>query len=526
MEDLNNLAKATMKSSLFLFVGLSASTILLAINSIIIARLLGPENYGLYTVIMIVPTLFIALSDFGISPTLTKFIASNRVEGKNDETFTLIRTGFMIKILLIAVISTILWITSDYLAIYFLSRPEIGPMIRLSVIYLIGQASTDSLNATFIGQDEAGKSGVVMIINAASRFVISPFLILMGLGVSGAVLGMGIGSVLASIVGVVLLLLILHSKIQHDMKKGSSPMNPLKMFVIFGSPLYMSAILLSFQNELRRIFLAFFTTDEKIGNFSTAINFSSLMNVLTTPVASSLFPAFSKIDIDKDKKSLEKMFKISIKYMSLVIVPVIFYILFLSKDLIELFYGSQYKIAAYYLSLYILTFFLAPIGMYVIEAFLNSQEKTMTTLKMKIINFITFVPLSLIFIPLYEPPGLIISIFISQFISLIYGLINIYKNYHLNIDWNISFKILISSALSILPVFILQYILPLNNIIIKMIVSVSIFSISLLICLPLTGTLNKDDIINIKNLSDNLPFIRTIINTLLKIEIKILNINI
>jgi len=63
----------------------------MALASILIARLLGPENYGLYTVALITPSFLIALSDLGISAALTRFSARFHSEGKDQKVVDLIK---------------------------------------------------------------------------------------------------------------------------------------------------------------------------------------------------------------------------------------------------------------------------------------------------------------------------------------------------------------------------------------------------------------------------------------------------
>ena len=83
--ELSEVAKASARGSFFLFLGKTSSTIIMAFASILVARLLGPENYGLYALAMITPSLLIAFSDLGISPALTMFSARFHSERKKIE---------------------------------------------------------------------------------------------------------------------------------------------------------------------------------------------------------------------------------------------------------------------------------------------------------------------------------------------------------------------------------------------------------------------------------------------------------
>jgi len=66
-------AKVATHGALFLFSGQVLATIIAAVGSILIARLLGPDLYGVYSLSLVVPSFLLLFTDFGISPALTMF---------------------------------------------------------------------------------------------------------------------------------------------------------------------------------------------------------------------------------------------------------------------------------------------------------------------------------------------------------------------------------------------------------------------------------------------------------------------
>jgi hypothetical protein len=56
-ENLAEIAEDSARGGFFLFTGNALSYAILAIGSIIIGRLLGPENFGLYSLSLVVPSL-------------------------------------------------------------------------------------------------------------------------------------------------------------------------------------------------------------------------------------------------------------------------------------------------------------------------------------------------------------------------------------------------------------------------------------------------------------------------------------
>jgi len=59
-----------------------AALAILAIGSIIPARLLGPENYGLFSPSLVVPSILVGFLDLDVRSALVRFSAKFRAEGK------------------------------------------------------------------------------------------------------------------------------------------------------------------------------------------------------------------------------------------------------------------------------------------------------------------------------------------------------------------------------------------------------------------------------------------------------------
>lgn len=64
--------------------------------------------------------------------------------------------------------------------------------------------------------------------------------------------------------------------------------------------------------QYRIILLAYNVSDLEIGNFQAAVNFTTLLITISTPISMALFPAFSKID--NAGEEIRNAFQYSVKY--------------------------------------------------------------------------------------------------------------------------------------------------------------------------------------------------------------------
>lgn len=331
--ELSDVARASARGSFFLFLGNTSSTIIMAVASILIGRLLGPENYGIYALAMIAPSFLIALSDIGISPALTMFSARFHSEGKDRKVAGIIKAGVIFKSVFSLLLSLVLLLLSQSIATLVLKRPSLGLLIRFTSLYLFGQAIFMTLNSIFIGLDKTENSALLMNIQAITKAVSSPLLIILGMGAIGAILGAGLGFLLAAGTGVtVLLLRIRPSLYSRNHGENVDLFQALRLTVPYGMPLYLSTLIFSLLTLYQSLVLAQFVSNIEIGNYTIAMNFSVLVTLLSYPMATSLFPAFSKLSIKEDRDMVEKMFELSVKYTSLLMIPASFAVAVLSNE--------------------------------------------------------------------------------------------------------------------------------------------------------------------------------------------------
>ena len=489
----------------------------MAVGSIFIARLLGPEDYGLYSLSLVIPSMLLGLMDLGISPALTRFSAKHRAEGKNDLAASILRTGFFFKLLGGVSMSAVCFVFSNSLAAHILNRPEMSSLVRFaSPLILIG-ALLEASYSVFIGLDRMRNNALVMNIHAIVKTASSPLLIVVGFGVVGALIGHISGYAVASFIASLILFKIYRS-LGKPSNNGLS--SSLKVMLSYGLPLYISALISLFLGQYKNIILAFYASNTEIGNFNVAATLSSTINILVFPL-SVLFPAFTKVNPGSD--DLKKLFNISVKYTSLLIIPSSILVAITSKELVHTFYGQRYDSAPLFLSLYILTFLYSGLGSMVLGYLLNGLGETKTIFKANLITAAATIPLAPALTILKGVPGLIIALLISSLPSLAYQIYVAAKNFNLTIDINSSLRICLASLLSAIPLLIFLQLSPLSSLF-NLAIGATIFLLTFLTIVPLTKAITREDLTNLQTILKNMKAIRSLAKIVIDYEEAILNL--
>jgi putative peptidoglycan lipid II flippase len=254
--------------------------------------------------------------------------------------------------------------------------------------------------------------------------------------------------------------------------------------------------------------LAVYVTDNSlIGNYSVAVNFVVLISFVATPVTTMLLPAFSKLDYKKDKEVLKNVFQYSVKYAALIVVPVTLIVMSLAQPAIATIFSNQYTEAPLYLALSGIVYILSIFGTLSFGNLINSQGDTNFTLKLSILQAAIGFPLSFVLISQFGIIGLIVASTIVGVPGLIWALIYIKRRYDVSIEWISSAKIFASSTIAGVITYLFVSWIPFSAPI-RLILGVILFVFIFLAAALVTGTINRNDIANVRQIVGGLGPLR------------------
>src|SRR4030067_2813156 len=290
----------------------------------------------------------------------------------------------------------------------------------------------------------------------------------------------------------------------------------------YGMPLSISAIISVFLTQFFYLLMAISAEDAIIGNYNVALNFVLLITFVATPITTVLFPAFSKLDRQKDKETLKNVFRFSVKYSALVTVPVSIIIISLSQPAVSTIFGSTYSEAPLFLSLSAITYLLSAFGTLIIGNLLAGQGETTFSLKLTLLQAAIGFPLGFVLISRYSVVGLIVTTLIAGIPGLIVALMWGRKHYALTIDLKTSMKILLCSAISATLTYtsVTQISLPSWM---RLVLGVFVFLITFVITILLTSTIDKSDLTNMREMVSALGVLQRPVNFLLDLMERVMN---
>jgi len=439
-ENLRDAMAEAVRGSIFLMSGNIISTAILSINSILLARLLGPDRYGLYSLSLALFSLLVVFSDMGIPPFLMRTMALLRGDERAKEiaSFT-VRISLSLSLLL----SLIGVAIAEPYSSYVLRRPDLCNYVRLAAIAIPFVTVCNLSSSILLGLGMSERSSTVPLFQSTSKFLVSTTLILSGLGIFGAVFGHLSGYIVAAIASLLLVRGFLSRR-----ASGS-----LSSMLSYSLPLHLSSIIAIAVNQYTTLLLSSFT-DFEIGNYYAAATFSSVLGVVTSSISPSLLSTFSRTL----EGGIERMFKLSVKYSSLLIVPITVSLMIFSVDFVKIFFGDKYILTPFYLSLFLLSYLLVGIGSLSIGPLLGSLGRTKVILIISSFGASIFLPLSYLLTNIYGITGIIIAQIFSSIASTSLSLL-ILRDFRASIDIKSSIKVYVASIVSAVPVIAIGHFL-------------------------------------------------------------------
>ncbi len=515
MEKAQEIGKTSAIGSFQLLIGVATSSIIMAVGTVILTRLLGIDNYGLYTLAMAPSVMINLFRDWGVNSAVTKHVASLRAEGKDAETCDIVVAGITFEVATGVTLSLLSFLLAGFFA-SVLNRPEIYPYMSIMSIAILSGSLLTAAQSSFIGYERMKLNSFTIICQAIVKTAVGPVLVLLGYGILGAVVGYTLGFITAGLIGIATLYLIIYRPLAKCRTAERSISKTLKPMLRYGIPLSISSILLGILTQFNALMMGIYLPNTKtgnslIGNYGAAVNFSVLLTFFTIPIGTVLFPAFAKLNSKNEHELLKTVFASSVKYTAILLMPATMVVMALSTPIVNTLFGEQYASAPFFLTLYVITNLFAVVGNLSLGSFLTGLGETKVPMKQAILNVSIGLPLAVLLIPPFKVLGVIIGTLVSGIPSMIWGLHWVWKHYEAKAEFHSSAKILLASALAAIASFTATRLLQ-TAAWAQLVFGLTVFLIIYVLGAPLIGAISQSDIDALRNMFSGLGVVSRIIN--------------
>ncbi len=371
---------------------------------ILLARNLGPANFGIFTVAVTTLILLADIGSFGVDTSVIRFLGKYGAEEKSR---SFIKLALKIKFLVWLVILGVGWILAPTIAQTFFQKSDLVFPLRLAFLG-VGGAMLFSLTSSALQGYQRYQNWAQLNISINLLR-----LILLIIGISLAILTVNNALyifIATPFLGFLVGLTLLPNFIFAPLNKAI-----FSEFFTFNKWMAILTIMAAISARLDVYLLTRFSSIKEVGYYGVATQLASVLPQLIFALATVVAPKLASFDTrEKAAVYLKKLslLTVGLSIVGLILLPVINFV-------IPLIFGSNYynSIAPFSILFLAQLFFLISLPAHQAIFYFFAQPKIF--IGITLINILTMIFVGLWLVPIYGPIGAAVTLLIGNLINFI-----------------------------------------------------------------------------------------------------------
>lgn len=304
---------------------------------VVIARALGPNGNGDYTLITYLPLILMTFLNLGLNSSTVFFVSRKKMS---------INTAYTTNILasiVLSVFSTLIGIAVIRYGLTLLHYFGGGNLhkidtnlLYLSLISLPGMFLMTFLQTILQGMQHFKSYNTALVVQQVSTLIVLIlFLFVFHLGIIGTLLSFVLGYLFSAIY--MIFYLVKYGGAVFSFRYFS--WEYLKEMLSYGIKAHISNIMTFFNYRLDVLLLGFFLNNAAVGIYSVAVNIGERLSIFSQSISQVLLPRIASSELEEDRNQITAL----VSRFIMVFVFVLAVLVFLFSDLIfHIFFGDKY----------------------------------------------------------------------------------------------------------------------------------------------------------------------------------------
>lgn len=420
--------------------------------SILIARSLGPDSYGIYSYLVKVAGIAIIVTNAGINTGAIKFIAEARAHNKEENIPGVYRFFARIQRLKTAGIVILLWLVNELFPGVLIDE-QYQTLFYALLLAIVFKSAHMFRVGVFKGHERFDFLAFTVLIVAPANLLVTAIAMHLELDLLAFYL------IFASVTLLYWLVSSLYLSKLNIIRKDAAPLSDALLvrmrhhLKIVSINSILGGLVLG---QCEVLLLKHLVSNESVAFFSIAHVISSAALLLVPGVYSAvLFPVIARSVAGVPGQAALQL-KTSTRYLYLLGLMVVAPTFYYAEDIVVMLYGESFRQAGLILGI------MAVVGLMrsfnePANAFLLSSDRQSTVLKLTVVSFVVSITLNLSLISLYGLQGAVLAyscvtlFFTSVLVLLVYRYLNVLP------DWILLGKATVAAVLALGPLMLLGH---------------------------------------------------------------------
>jgi len=383
------------------FAGFAVSKLLSYLYRAMLARGLGPDSFGIFSIGMSVTGIILVFAALGLYQGILHFATIYDSLGKPEKARGTILLGFKAQFAASIVLALALFLSSDYIAISLFREPELAIVLKILSIALPFTVLASGLMVVALAFKKIKyKIYVRNLIENIVKISATAVFLLFGFHLFGAALGLALSSVVAFLVG----LYFVQKKIFPLFGKNLKTESNLGELFSYSWPLLAVGFFDIIMYSIDTVMLGYLSKAYDAGLYSVAQPTANLLNIAPFAFGSLFLPVVTGLYAQKKLKDLNKTFKVVSRWIFAAIFPGLLFTIIFAGEILAVMFGDVYAKGASALAILALGIFMVSfVGP--VRSILESVKKTKLIFFNTVLAGTLNIALNIWLIPLFGATG-------------------------------------------------------------------------------------------------------------------------
>jgi O-antigen/teichoic acid export membrane protein len=306
------------------------------ILTVILARLLDPDGYGLLFLAISVLGVAELFSKLGIAKSTARYIA-NYKETDPSQITHILKFGFLLNILTVIIVCLAFFFGHEHIAV-LIGEPDLIPFLFIGVLYIFFHTLSTFFRITLQGFEAIKASATLHSIDKLFRLFFAVGLVLIGYGALGALIGYIMAFLLASLFGMG----YVYVRYYREPKRGQREPGLRRRIAEYMVPLTATGTADVLDKRVDMILLGFFIGPTAVAFYTIGKQVVTFIETPMSALGFTLSPTYEAQKAQGSADSAARIYEEALSHGLLLYIPAAAGLVLVSEPLIEIFFGSQY----------------------------------------------------------------------------------------------------------------------------------------------------------------------------------------
>ena len=317
------------QTSLIYFLSKFGSSILGFVATIYIARIIGADGYGIYSLALAVLAWMAIAGKIGLSSAIIKRVS------ETDDPGAYVTSGALMIAVVFLVTSAVALVLRGPIENY------VGePLVAFILVLLLAKLCWSLVTAVLQGEQKVHVYAALAPVQTGIRSALQIAAVALGFGVAGLLGAYAVGAVVVALVGAT----------YASVSLARPTLDHVRSLYDYAKFAWLGNLKKQSFSWVDVTVLGFFVIEDLVGVYAIAWSIAAVLTIFSKGISTTLFPEMSNISANQDPESVANLVTDAVRYNGLVLIPGLVGALVVGERVLLL-YGEEFVIGTAVLAL-------------------------------------------------------------------------------------------------------------------------------------------------------------------------------